>query len=157
MDVKKHIIRSLPLGTIYYSYSGDILLTSMAMASAVLVDIDHCLDYVITQKRLASIKTMMDAFTGFKIVRKNYFVLHSWELIFLLASYISLCPSPYLFACFTGYTLHVLLDQVYNGFFLRKYNLRIPFYFFIFRMRKNFDVTRLRRSNSFKIDEKGHE
>ena len=149
MDVKKHMLSSLPLGAIYYFYSGDVLLTSMAMASTVLVDADHFLDYIITQKRFASIKTVLNAFKTFAIVRKNYFILHSWELIFLLAFYICLYPNPILLACFTGYAFHVLSDQVYNVFFLGKYNLKMLFYFIVFRMSLSFDISLLRRSNNF--------
>ncbi len=153
MNVRQHIISTIPLSMTYYSYSGDILLVSMAMASTVLVDVDHCLDYVITQKRLVSIKTMILAFKTFTIVRKNYFILHSWELVFLLSAYIFFYPNPYLFACLTGYAFHVLLDQIYNGSFLGKHNVKMLFYFLVFRMSLNFDVTLLRRSNNFKIVE----
>ncbi len=148
MKVRQHIISSLPLGAVFYLFSKDVLSTSLVMTCTVIVDCDHFLDYIITQKRLASIRTMRQAFKTFKIVRKNYFILHSWELIFFLASYISLYHSPFLFACFTGYIFHVLLDQVYNVFFLGKNNLKILFYFLIFRMSLNFDVPLLRRGNS---------
>lgn len=148
MKVGQHVISSLPLGAVYFLLSRNVLATSLAMTCTVIIDCDHFLDYIITQKRLASIKTMMQAFKTFRIVRKNYFFLHSWELIFLMASYLSLYPSPYLWACFTGYTFHILLDQVFNISFLGKNNLKVFFYFIIFRMRLNFDVPVLRRDNN---------
>jgi|TARA_B100002003_G_C14129655_1_gene543397 membrane-bound metal-dependent hydrolase YbcI (DUF457 family) len=149
MKIGQHVVSTLPLGAVYFLLSKDILATSLAMTCTVIVDCDHFLDYIITQKRLASIKTMMQAFKTFKIVRKNYYFLHSWELILLLAFYICLYPKPLLLACFTGYVFHVLLDQIFNVFFLGKYNLKILFYFIIFRISLNFDVSLLRRRNSF--------
>mgnify|MGYP001224796372 CR=1 FL=1 len=149
MKVGQHLISSLPLGAVYFLLSRDVIASSLAMTCTVIVDCDHFLDYIITQKRFASIKTVLNAFKTFAIVRKNYFILHSWELIFLLAFYICLYPNPILLACFTGYAFHVLSDQVYNVFFLGKYNLKMLFYFIVFRMSLSFDISLLRRSNNF--------
>ena len=145
MNVKQHVIWSLPFGAIYYYFSKDILSTSIAAASAIVVDVDHFLDYFITQKRLASIRDMVAAFKTYKVIQKNYFLLHSWELVFLLAVFIFIYPNPYVFAVFAGYTFHMLLDQVYNGCFLGAYNIKGLFYFFFYRMHLNFDVPALRR------------
>lgn len=146
----------MPLGAIYYYFSEDILSTSLVVASALVVDVDHFLDYFITQKRLASIRVMVQAFKTFKVIPKNYYLLHSWELVFLFAAYVFIYPNPYMLAVFAGYTFHILLDQIYNRFFLGEYNIRGLFYFFFFRMRLNFEVLTLRngagRTNHEKME-----
>lgn len=154
MKVKQHVICSLPLGAVYYYFSRDILSTSLAVECSVIVDVDHFLDYFITQKRLASIRVMVAAFKTFKVIPKNYYLLHSWELVFLFAAYVFVYPNPYVFAVFTGYTFHMLLDQIYNRLFLGEYNVGGLFYFFFYRMRLNFDVLALRKRAGRTIHEK---
>ena len=125
--------------------SKNILTTILMIISTNVIDIDHFIDYVITQKRIDNIKIMAKSFETIDIVHKNYFFLHSWELVILFAIYLFFNPNSYLIAVFTGYSFHILLDQVFNTLFLGKFNLKILFYFLFFRMRYNFDVLPLRR------------
>tara|TARA_B100002003_G_C14022227_1_gene492905 strand:+ start:44 stop:517 length:474 start_codon:yes stop_codon:yes gene_type:complete len=144
MNVKSHLISTVPLSTGYYFIGGDIMSVSLAVLSTILVDIDHFLDYVITQRRIDSPKKMMGSFNTLDVVRKNYFILHSWEIITLFIITLFFYPSPSLIAIFTGYTFHLLLDQIFNVHLSGKYNVKNYYYFFFYRMSFNFDVLPLR-------------
>ncbi len=150
MKVKQHILSSLPLGVGYFLISKDLLPTLLAMASTVVIDADHFLDYVITQKRIDSLKEVAEAFSAFEVVHTQFLILHSWELIVLAACVLYIYPNLYLTAILVGCAYHLLFDQIYNTLFLGKYNLRIPSYFFFYRMTYNFDVRLLRQKGGYK-------
>lgn len=147
MKVKQHILSSLPLGTVYFIISGDIVVSSIAMITSVVVDFDHTIDYVITHRQISSLKKMVHAYENFD-VQKNYLILHSWEAISLSALYLIFFPHTLLHALFVGCVFHIALDQIYNTLFLGINNVRVPYYFFIFRMKNNFDVHPLRKALS---------
>ncbi len=149
MKVKMHIVSSLPLGIGYYLISKDLFATFLAMVSTVFMDTDHILDYIITQRRIDSLNKILKAFDAFA-VPKNYFLLHSWELMILLACILSFYPNPYLIAVLAGCVYHLFLDQVYNTLLLGRYNLKMLAYFFTYRMILNFDVRSLRRKGVIK-------
>lgn len=136
---------SLPLGAVYFIASGDIVLSSIAMITSVMVDIDHTIDYVITHRQISSLSEMVHAYENYN-VQKNYLILHSWEVISLFALYLLFFPHTILNSIFAGYVFHVVLDQIYNTLFSGKDNVKVPYYFFIFRMRNNFDVYTLRNT-----------
>lgn len=146
MQVKYHVLSAVPVGVGSYAVSGDVLTAVIGMAAAVFIDIDHIIDYVITQKRIDNPSKMMEAFDTFSIVTKNYFFLHSWELVILLAWTQLLWPHPYVLAALVGYTMHLTIDQIYNTFFLGEYNLKHFFYFLTYRSSYKFDVLPLRQN-----------
>ena len=155
MKIKNHIVTSLPLGTVYYIATGEILSAAIVVLSAVLVDVDHCLDYVVTQKSVSSLRKMIESFNTFEVINKNYFILHSWELIILFAIEIVFYPSSYLIAIFIGYAFHLLLDQIVNTRFQGKRNVKPFFYFFVYRMKYSFEVLPLRKEGmNIKADER---
>ena len=125
MDVNRHILSSLPLGALYFYFSRDIISTIIAMASSVVVDVDHCVDYVMINKRVSTISTMVKAYKNFCIITKNYFFLHSWEIIILYVILLFFYIDQYLTAIFVGYAFHILMDQIYNGLLLRNYKTLI--------------------------------
>lgn len=145
MKISQHIISSLPLAGVYYLITKNLPAAFLVVISTIAVDIDHVLDYVITQKRIDSIKKMTKAFETFDIVHKNYLLLHSWEALVLFAVCLFFFPNPYLIAIFTGYMFHLLCDQVFNSHFLGKYNTKSLFYFFLYRLHMNFDVLPMRK------------
>jgi hypothetical protein len=116
------------------------------MFSSVLVDSDHAIDYLIIRRRVVSFQEMMKAFCSFKIINKNYFIFHSWELIVFLGIIILYNPFPLFIAVFVGFLLHLTCDQLYNTNFLGKYNCRAFFYFFIYRLVYDFDAISLRKN-----------
>ncbi len=145
MKAKYHVLSALPLGAGYYFYSGSPGEALTAAAAAVLVDADHILDYIVTQKRLGSLNEMARAFESFRHIHKNYFLLHSWELVLAFALITAAFPNRFAFAALTGYAFHVLIDQIYNVSFLGRYNLKSAFYFLTYRISKKFDVFKLRQ------------
>jgi len=145
VKTKYHVISAVPLGIGYYLFSTSLPETLLAITISIIIDMDHLIDYAVTQKRLDSLPTMVNAFKTFRIVEKNYFLLHSWELVILSGLFTLFVPNPYFIAVFVGYTFHVLGDQIYNTFFLGDYNLKIFFYFLFYRYLLKFDVLKLRQ------------
>ena len=155
MKTKYHVLSSIPLGIGYYAMSKDPVNTLLAMGAAVLIDVDHILDYVLTQKRIDPIPKMVQAFDWLIYVKKNYLFLHSWEIVIALAVFQWISPHPSVMAILSGYGLHLLIDQIYNSYCLGKFNLKPLFYFLCYRMRFNFDVLPLRQhANLIDINEK---
>lgn len=115
------------------------------MLSSIFVDIDHFLDYFITQKKIDSIRTIVRSFNSFAIVKKNYFVLHSWELVIIFIIILAFYYNSLLIAIFSGYIFHLGLDQIFNTQMQGKYNCKNYFYFFFYRMACKFDVPQLRK------------
>jgi|GEM_PF-1459124 len=148
MTVKNHIISVLPFGVFYYFLDRNLLFTVVAMFSGVVMDADHIIDYVITQKRIDSPKKMIRSFNTFEIVNKNFFLLHSWELVIFFGIILFFYRDSFLIAIFAGCTFHLLLDQIYNTSFLGKYNVKKFFYFFFYRMKYKFDVLPLRKEGA---------
>lgn len=147
MKIRQHVISSLPLGTGYYYFSNDLLSSLLAIISTLLIDSDHLFDYIVTQKKVDPPAKIIEAFKTINIVRKNYFIFHSWELVILSALLLFYLPNKYFFAFFVGFSFHILLDQIFNTIFLGKYNLRLWFYFFFYRRALGFDVLLLRRGD----------
>jgi hypothetical protein len=145
MKAQYHILSSLPIGGGTYLMSHDALSTLFAMGASVFIDIDHIIDYIITQKRIDSLQTMLKAFESFSIVNKNYFFFHSWEAIIALCATFLFWPHEYIAAILFGYSIHLLIDQIYNTCFLGRFSSRNAFYFFLFRLKHNFDVLPLRK------------
>ena len=145
MKVRQHIISSLPLGTVCFISSGNLFLSVITMIASIMVDFDHVVDYIITRGRISSLREMIKTYEDFG-VHKNYLLLHSWEVIFPLSIYLLFYPCTLLNYLFVGYVFHVILDQIYNVWFLGEDNVKIPYYSFIFRMWNNFDVKPLRIS-----------
>ena len=148
MTTKKHIISSLPLGAVYYFVTRNAWFALVAAFSSIVIDVDHCLDYLITQKRIGALRNMIESFNTFEIVTKNYLLLHSWELVIIFGIFLIFYHSPFLIAIFTGYVFHLFLDQIFNTQFLGKYNSKDFFYFFFYRKIHNFDVLPLRKNES---------
>lgn len=144
VHVKSHVISALPLG-LCWALAGYPVPALVAMGAAVLTDTDHVIDYVLTQGKIASLKTMRTAYETFNIP-KNYFFFHSWEFVFLTAIVAQMVHWPPLWALLSGWSLHLLLDQAYNGHCLGRYNVKPFFYFLCFRWRLDFEVLPLRKS-----------
>jgi len=124
---------------------GEALPAVIAGASSVLIDVDHVVDYVITQKRLAPLSEMVTAFKRLDVVRKNYLFLHSWELMILFGVFLSYYPNIYLIAIVTGFAYHIMLDQIFNSLFSGKYGNKFLFYFLFYRLSWNFNVLSLKK------------
>jgi len=145
MKTKQHIISSLFLMPIIFAFTKNYFFAVLSGIITILVDIDHIIDFIITQKKIDTLPNMHQAFETFKYVKKNYFIFHSWEIIILLFfGYYFFKNEIFIILCFS-IALHLLLDQIYNSFFLKKYSLKLFFYFFIYRLYHKFDVLSLRK------------
>lgn len=145
MRVKEHIISAVPFGIGYFLISRDLTATAIAVATTILLDIDHAADYVVIQKHIPSLRKMTEAFKSFGIISKNYLWLHSWEFVFILAGLLYFFPNRYGTAVFCGFTLHLLIDQIHNTCCMGKYNLKPLFYFLLYRIFMKFEVLKLRQ------------
>jgi hypothetical protein len=145
MKTQYHVVSSVPIGAAIYLTYHDVLSTVLAMGASVLIDVDHLIDYIITQKRIDPLEKVMKAFESFNIVRKNYFFFHSWEIAIALLVLSFVWPHEFIVATLFGYSIHMTIDQVYNTHLLGKFNSKNAFYFFLFRLKHNFDVLPLRK------------
>jgi hypothetical protein len=51
----------------------------------------------------------------------------------------------FVWALLSGWVLHLVIDQIYNGYCLGRYNVRMLFYWFWFRWLLDFEVMPLRK------------
>ncbi len=145
MQVKHHIVSSVPLGLAVYLSVKDIVPAVVAAAFAVVIDADHILDYLITQKKLASLEKMHEDYDSNSVIRRFYLVLHSWELLTILGIINIFYPSGYLTAALAGWIYHMAFDQVFNTYLSGEMDVKNAFYFFLYRMKYGFKVRLLRK------------
>ena len=74
MKTKQHIISSLFLMPIIFAFTKNYFFAVLSGIITILVDIDHIIDFIITQKKIDTLPNMHQAFETFKYVKKNYFI-----------------------------------------------------------------------------------
>jgi flagellar biosynthesis protein FliR len=101
--------------------------------SGIFIDLDHWLDYFIHEKKVRlDVKDFFTKCEGYGL-SKVYLVLHSYELIILLAVVVVLTKNTVLAGVLAGVTTHLVFDQFTNGAHMFGYS-------FIFRAFTKFDI-----------------
>lgn len=152
MKTRAHIISSLFLMPSVFFYTKNYFFSIIAGIITILIDFDHIIDYIITQKKIVSLNVVHKSFESFKYVKKNYFIFHSWEIAFCLLTFYYIYKDIIFLIFLIAFVLHLVLDQIYNTLLLKKYNLKNFFYFFFYRLYYKFDVLALRKNGNI-IDE----
>ena len=95
--------------------TGSWTLAAGIAAGGFLIDVDHAFDYVVFegQRDLRPGAFLRHYVEG--RVRRVVLLLHSWELMALLAAAAWLAPAPWLVGYLLGATMHLALDIVFNG------------------------------------------
>jgi hypothetical protein len=123
-----------------YAGTESLALTAGLAAGGFLIDVDHAVDYVLFERQR---DLRPGSFLRYYIegkVRRVVLVLHSYELLVLLAALASLTDVAWLWGWVFGTLLHLPLDIVFNGKFAS--GGLVHFYSFIVRARAGFRAER---------------
>lgn len=141
MGPMKHIVASTVLATSVYIGTKSLSGALTCVASGVLVDLDHIIEYgkyCFDYKQKWSWKEFFSG-TYFDVKETVYVVFHSWEVAVLLAILLIMKKNGdgyMLFGAFMGYSLHLVLDQIGNN--LKKFS-----YFELYRFKNKYEQTLL--------------
>jgi len=123
-----------------YAGTESVALTAGLAAGGFLIDVDHVVDYVLFERqRDLRPASFLRYYLGGD-VRRAVLVLHSYELLVLLAAVAWLTNVEWLWGWVFGMLLHLPLDIVFNGKFAS--GGLVHFYSFIVRARAGFRVDR---------------
>ncbi|MGH7415861.1 MAG: hypothetical protein ACREKJ_16825 [Candidatus Rokuibacteriota bacterium] len=123
-----------------YAGTESIALTAGLAAGGFLIDVDHAVDYVLFEgQRDLRPGSFLRYYLGGK-AQRGVLVLHSYELLALLAIVAWLTGVEWLWGWVLGMLLHLPLDIIFNGRFAS--GGLVHFYSFIVRARAGFRLAR---------------
>lgn len=123
-----------------YAATDSVALTAGLAAGGFLIDVDHAVDYVLFEgQRDLRPASFLRYYLGGR-VRRAVLVLHSYELLALLAVVAWLTGVQWLWGWVLGMLLHLPLDIVFNGKFAS--GGLVSFYSFVVRARAGFRLDR---------------
>ncbi|PIQ88650.1 MAG: hypothetical protein COV72_06900 [Candidatus Omnitrophica bacterium CG11_big_fil_rev_8_21_14_0_20_42_13] len=141
MSPRVHLAASFTIGSLLYLYFYSFQSALMAFACGVLIDLDHCLDYLLIYRN-ADIKRFFDTYaliSSAPLVKRCYLWLHSIEGLFLFWFLINEFSLGILWvSAAIGFTQHIALDYIFNTRYAKPH-----FYFLVFRALNGFDRRRL--------------
>jgi hypothetical protein len=114
MDFSEHLALSVPAGAVVALATGQAEAGLAFAVGAVLIDLDHPLDYWREKGFTLSIHRL-NLFFGSREPRHLVLVLHGWEWpLLLLAAWAGLGLPLWAGALASGWLAHLALDQRYN-------------------------------------------
>jgi len=131
MTLKQHIIAS-GITSAYYAYVSHSWLGAAAcFLSGIFIDMDHWVDYCWIKKKICwSLKELEDYCYHGNKEDKIFLFLHSYELLLTLwAAAFLFFNDPVWIGLVFGMTVHILLDQIFNGVY--------PWAYFLFYRAKH--------------------
>lgn len=144
-----HVIMSFILSLISLYFTGSYLVAILTLLAGVFIDADHLVDYLIYLRRLNGKKRFLsrifsnfsisDFLTGihFRVGKKSYIPLHSYELVLFLVLLGSV--NPIFLWVGLSMALHILFDQF-------TYPLNKWTYFLLYRRYVNYELSKLHKS-----------
>ena len=131
-----HLVTTAAACAAVYAGTGSAELVAGLAAGGFLIDIDHVLDYVLFERRRdLRPGTFLRYYLDGK-AKRVVLVLHSYELLALLAALAWLTRVDWLWGWVLGMLLHLPLDVIFNGKFAS--GGLVHFYSFIVRARAGF-------------------
>ena len=131
-----HLVSTaITCGAVYAS-TGSAALTAGVAVGGILIDVDHALDYVLFERRRDLRPTAFLKFYTEQRCERFVLLLHSYELLALLAALAWLGNSVWLWGYVLGASLHLPLDVVFNGKAVGR--SLVAFYSFAYRWRAGF-------------------
>ena len=139
MKLASHCFSAVPLAVAAYAATGGRLSAAfMAGVSSVLIDGDHVLDYLLSNKRWGGMKHFF-ASCEEGLLPRLYLLLHSFELVICLWLLVGTgVAAAWGVGLTIGVTGHLLLDWVGN-----RHIVKPSFYWLWFRAANRFDGNRL--------------
>lgn len=119
-----------------YIATGSAALTAGVAAGGFFIDVDHALDYVLVERQRDLRPAAFLRYYAEQRMRRVALLLHSYELVALLALLAWVTGSVPVWGYVLGVGLHLPLDIVFNGRLLSR-NL-VPFYSLVYRARLGF-------------------
>lgn len=135
-----HLVTTAAACAAVYAGTGDAALTAGLAAGGFLIDVDHMVDYVLFERqRDLRPASFLRYYVGGK-AQRVVLLLHSYELLVLLAGIAWVTQVAWLWGWVFGMLLHLPLDIIFNGKFASRG--LVPFYSFIVRARAGFRAAR---------------
>lgn len=137
-----HLATTIAACGVAYAATGSLPLTAGVAAGGFGIDLDHAFDYVVFERQR---DLRPGRFLRYHLEGKSKFMvlmLHSYELMALLALAAWWTGWAWLIGYFLGAAMHLALDILLNGALYLKFPL--GFYSFACRWRSGFLATRLR-------------
>lgn len=135
-----HLVTTTIACAAVYAGTGSAALTAGLAAGGFLIDVDHVLDYVLFERqRDLRPGTFLRYYVGGR-PQRVVLLLHSYELLVLLAALAWVTRVEWLWGWVLGMLLHLPLDIIFNGKFASGGLLH--FYSFIVRARAGFRAAR---------------
>ncbi|MBI4350366.1 MAG: hypothetical protein HY550_02900 [Elusimicrobia bacterium] len=131
MKAKAHVCASAAAGAAVWGSTGSAAMAVSCLASGILLDADHLLDFYLLAGEPFSVKGFVSWCDELRW-EKIYLALHSYELYVLLVLAARLFPGEILYGVLLGMGLHLFMDQTGNK------PLNKWFYFMTFRYRSGF-------------------
>ncbi len=148
MKLEEHILYSTIFAVIVFLAVKNIILIITFLISAILIDLDHLLDYFIFHPMdfihpIQFLRKRIKYFLSCKWYKKKVFVfLHSFELVGSTLALAILLNNKILLFTTLGFSFHLLLDILGNV--LKKRSIKkLRFYFLTYRASKKFLVNKL--------------
>ena len=135
-----HLVTTAAACAVVYAGTGSTALTAGLAAGGFLIDVDHVVDYVLFERqRDLRPAAFLKYYLGGQ-VQRAVLVLHSYELLVLLAALAWTTGIEWLWGWVFGMLLHLPLDVIFNGKFAS--GGLAHFYSFIVRARAGFRADR---------------
>ena len=135
-----HLVTTAAACAAVYAGTGSVELVAGLAAGGVLIDVDHVVDYVLFERqRDLRPAAFLRYYLGGRVERV-VLVLHSYELLALLAALAWFTPVEWHWGWVFGMLLHLPLDIIFNGKFAS--GGLVHFYSFIVRARAGFRAAR---------------
>jgi len=131
-----HLVTTAAACAAVYAGTGSVELVAGLAAGGFLIDVDHAIDYVLFERqRDLRPASFLRYYLGGQVERV-VLVLHSYELLALLATLAWFTQIDWLWGWVFGMLLHLPLDIIFNAKFASR--SLVPFYSFIVRARAGF-------------------
>jgi hypothetical protein len=131
-----HLVTTAAACAVVYAGTGSPALTAGLAAGGFLIDVDHVIDYVVFERQR---DLRPGSFLRYYVngrARRVVLVLHSYELLAVLAAIAWPTGIEWLWGWVLGMLLHLPLDVIWNGKFAS--GGLVHFYSFIVRARAGF-------------------
>jgi hypothetical protein len=130
MQAKYHIVLSGVFSTIVYVVTKSPVTAVASFISGILIDLDHIPDYLLYKKENISIRKFFAACNENKL-EKLFLILHSYEVLLLLALSAWVTRNAFIIGSVSGMTMHLIADIPAN-------KLMPKAYFLMYRMKHGF-------------------
>lgn len=130
MKLSAHVPLSLSVGAATYAVWRSPTLSISCLLFGIFIDLDHFYDYFMSEGFRLDIKDFFYKCYHYKL-KKLYLILHSYELLFLLFSFLFVVKSDILLGVFIGMLSHIIADVLGNP-------VNFVVYSFIYRYKNNF-------------------